>query len=239
MTTMGTGYRELRPPRELADAVVCLWDDEWDDPVLRTIVPDGCVDLIWLDGRLVVDGPDTGPRQTQLLGRASGIRFRAGAAASFLGVPTREVCDLRVSADDLWGRQGARWQAELATAAPGRRHDVLAAAVAEHGATPDPLVRAAIPHLASPEARVATVASALGVSERQLHRRMADTVGYGPKTFLRVARLRRLMRLPAAPLAQRAVEAGYASQAHMNAEVRRLTGETPVRFLKDSGPVPT
>jgi AraC-like DNA-binding protein len=35
-------------------------------------------------------------------------------------------------------------------------------------------------------------------------------------------------------LALRALEAGYASQAHMTDEVRRLTGLTPVRFLEDA-----
>jgi hypothetical protein len=33
---------------------------------------------------------------------------------------------------------------------------------------------------------------------------------------------------------ERAFEAGYASQAHMSDEVRRLTGTTPVRFLEDA-----
>jgi hypothetical protein len=49
-----------------------------------------------------------------------------------------------------------------------------------------------------------------------------------------VARLRRLVSLDQGPLAWRALDAGYASQAHMNEEVRRLTGHTPVRFLKDA-----
>jgi methylphosphotriester-DNA--protein-cysteine methyltransferase len=59
-------------------------------------------------------------------------------------------------------------------------------------------------------------------------------VGYGPKTLARVARLRRLVALDGHDLAVRAVLAGYASQAHMSEEVRRLTGTTPVRFLKDA-----
>jgi methylphosphotriester-DNA--protein-cysteine methyltransferase len=51
----------------------------------------------------------------------------------------------------------------------------------------------------------------------------------------RVARLRRLIALPEEDsLAARAFDAGYASQAHMNDEVRRLTGLTPVRFLEDA-----
>jgi methylphosphotriester-DNA--protein-cysteine methyltransferase len=62
---------------------------------------------------------------------------------------------------------------------------------------------------------------------------MLAAVGYGPKTFARVARLQNLTRLTDPSLASRAFEAGYASQAHMNEEVRRLTGTTPVRFLKD------
>jgi methylphosphotriester-DNA--protein-cysteine methyltransferase len=59
-------------------------------------------------------------------------------------------------------------------------------------------------------------------------------VGYGPKTLARVVRLRRLVALGEGALASRAVRAGYASQAHMTDEVRRLTGTTPVRFLEDA-----
>jgi methylphosphotriester-DNA--protein-cysteine methyltransferase len=72
------------------------------------------------------------------------------------------------------------------------------------------------------------------MSERHLHRRVQGAVGYGPKMLARVIRLRRLIALPGQPLAARAFEAGYASQAHMSDEVRRLTGTTPVRFLEDA-----
>jgi methylphosphotriester-DNA--protein-cysteine methyltransferase len=111
---------------------------------------------------------------------------------------------------------------------------LLADAVARRGASPDAMVIAAARRLAVPGARVAGVAAALGVSERQLHRRMLAAVGYGPKMLARVARLRRLVTLTDDSLALRALKAGYASQAHMNDEVRRLTGTTPVRFLKDA-----
>jgi AraC-like DNA-binding protein len=33
------------------------------------------------------------------------------------------------------------------------------------------------------------------------------------------------------PLARRALEAGYADQAHMGADVRRLVGTTPAAWL--------
>lgn len=108
-------------------------------------------------------------------------------------------------------------------------------AVARRGGEPDRLVSAAARALAGPRARVAGVASDLGVSERQLHRRVLAAVGYGPKMLARVARLRRLVALADEPLVSRAFAAGYASQAHMSDEVRRLTGTTPVRFLEDAG----
>jgi AraC-like DNA-binding protein len=45
-----------------------------------------------------------------------------------------------------------------------------------------------------------------------------------------------LVALADESLASRALETGYASQAHMGDEVRRLTGLTPGRFLEDAGP---
>jgi len=99
---------------------------------------------------------------------------------------------------------------------------------------PDPLVVAAARRLAVHQPRISIVAADLGVSERHLHRRWAAAVGYGPKIFARVARLRRLVALPDVPLAERALIAGYASQADLTDEARRLTGMTPVRFLEDA-----
>ncbi len=114
---------------------------------------------------------------------------------------------------------------------------ILLGAIERRGAAgPDPLVRAAVAALDRPHARVAAVAAGLGLSARQLQRRVADAVGYGPKTLARVLRFRRLQTLPAGPLVELALEAGYADQAHMTAEVTALAGIPPVRFLKDRTP---
>jgi AraC-like DNA-binding protein len=126
---------------------------------------------------------------------------------------------------------GALLEALVAGADP---HSVLLRGIQAHGAhAPDPLVRAAVAALDRPRAHVAAVAAELGVSPRQLQRRIAAAVGYGPKTLARVLRFRRLQALPTAPLIELALEAGYADQAHMTAEVTRLAGVSPVRFLKD------
>jgi AraC-like DNA-binding protein len=230
-------YREYRPPVGLEPVVACLWEQESEEDRAQRIVPDGCIDLVVVAGReLVVVGPDTGPRRVDLpaLARVSGIRLRPGAAGAVLGLPAVELRDREAPVSLLWRDGGARLEEAVAFAEPRRRLELLAAAVAGRGAEPDELVAAAARRLAAPRARVADVARDLGVSERQLHRRLLTAVGYGPKMLARVARLRRLVAQADGALAWRALDAGYASQAHMNDEVRRLTGITPVRFLKDA-----
>ncbi|HEY2056181.1 MAG TPA: DUF6597 domain-containing transcriptional factor [Solirubrobacterales bacterium] len=232
-------YREYRPDPELRDLVACTWEQRPSDARVQRVIPDGCLDLIWFADRgLVIAGADTVPRQVRLsaAGHISAIRLRPGAAGAVLGLPASELRDLMPPAASVWGGRASRLEEALAAAGPEHRLQLLTAAVAERRAEPDRLVAAAARHLAAPGGRVGDVAFELGISERQLHRRTLAAVGYGPKMLARVVRLHRLVALPGQPLARRALEAGYASQAHMSDEVRRLTGLTPVRFLEDSAP---
>lgn len=242
-----TPYRELAPPPGLLPVVACLWEHEAPPGHEQRVIPDGCVDLVRLGGRLVVVGADTGPVVSGPgdvpTSRTSGLRLRPGAAGAVLGLPASEVRDQRVPLAEVWPDAAPALDEALAVADPARRLDLLARAVLRRRADPDGLVAAAARRLGVPGSRISGVAADLGVSERQLRRRTVDAVGYGPKMLGRVARLRRLIGLSAAaaappgvprPLAERASAAGYASQAHMSDEVRRLTGLTPVRFLEDA-----
>jgi AraC-like DNA-binding protein len=201
-------------------------------------VPDACVDLIWAGERLTVAGPDTQSRVVTLPpgSRLVGVRLRPGAAGAVLGLPASELRDVSPDAADVLGRDVAAALLD-ALAAGSDPHALLLRAVQLRGVRePDPLVRAAVVALGRPRARVGPVAAELGVSARQLQRRVSDAVGYTPKMLARVLRFRRLQALPPAPLVDRALDAGYADQAHMTAEVTRLAGVSPVRFLKDRTP---
>jgi AraC-like DNA-binding protein len=167
--------------------------------------------------------------------RLVGARLRPGTAGAILGLPASELCDVSPDAAEVLGRDVAAALLEE-LAAGSDPHALLLRALQLRGAEPDPLVRAAVMALGRPRARVAPVAAELGVSARQLHRRVSDAIGYGPKTLQRVLRFRRLQALPPAPLVELALDAGYADQAHMTSEVTRLAGVSPVRFLKDRTP---
>jgi AraC-like DNA-binding protein len=231
--------------------VACVWvRDPQPAARLHRIVPDACADIVWITGkRLRVAGPSTGPMMSTVPagGSAVGIRFRVGAAGSALGVSARELLDGSFTLDEVWGRAGAELAERLdAARTPEAAAGVLAAALARRLPPPDsidPIVRAAAIGAARPRTPVEALGASLGIGERQLRRRFDDAVGYGPKTLQRVLRFQRFLALaqppagPAGPgreppeLARLAFEAGYADQAHLTRECRRLAGLPPAALL--------
>ncbi|HZE02843.1 MAG TPA: AraC family transcriptional regulator [Pseudonocardiaceae bacterium] len=218
------GYREKRAPAELAGVVACLWRDETSAPRRQRVLPDGCMDIIWMDGAVYVAGPDTcafvttlGPGQL-----VAGLRFRPGAAPGVLRVPAWALRDRRVRLDDLWpGTTIAEQIAEAPDPAV-----TLAAAVAPWAATqPDPALDMVLARLRTGSS-VAATADALGWTERALHRRCRDAFGYGPSVLRRIVRFQGALRLAGqgVPFATTAARAGYADQAHLAREVRALAG---------------
>lgn len=193
------------------------------------IVPDGCMDLIWTGGTLLVAGPDTRAHIASGTAGAvvTGLRFAPGTAAAVLGVPASALRDQRVALQDLWAadRVGRLAERVAATAAPGRALEAVAEDRLRGGHAPAPVLRAIVALLRAGQP-VAAVADAVGLSERQLHRRSLAAFGYGPKTLARVLRFDRALALAqdGVPLAETAALAGYADQPHLAREVKALSG---------------
>lgn len=210
----------------------CLWRSSpapADGP--KRIVPDGCVDLVVSVDDVFVAGPDTLPWYSSLAAASalSGIRFQPGHAPRVLGIAADELRDQRVPLAELWGRRG-RTATGLLLDRPQALPDVVAAELA--GSVADPVVDALVRVLEEGASRVGVALADPGVGERQLRRRFRAAVGYGPATFLRVARLQRAAGLAGrfGDLASLAAEAGYADQAHLSRDCRSLTG-TPARWF--------
>ncbi|MFG2333350.1 helix-turn-helix domain-containing protein [Streptomyces sp. NPDC048604] len=196
---------------------------------MRPVLPDGCMDLLWSEGRLLVAGPDTRPHLPVGSAPWAGLRFAPGDAPGLLGVPAHELLDLRVELADLWGAARARRLGGRIAAAPSpaAAQEELALSRAAHAPAPDPVLRAVVAALRAGRP-VAETADAVGLGARQLHRRSLVAFGYGPKTLARILRLRRALALVAAgvPFADAAVAAGCADQAHLAREARTLAGTT-------------
>ena len=87
-----------------------------------------------------------------------------------------------------------------------------------------------------PADRVERLSALLEIEDRQLRRRFATQLGYGPKSLQRVLRLQRLLALAGrrpkpSVLAALAAGAGYADQPPMTRELCELTGRTPSALL--------
>jgi transcriptional regulator GlxA family with amidase domain len=123
-----------------------------------------------------------------------------------------------------------------ASADPAALVDALRERLA--AAAPDPRVMTAARRLAhAPATPVPALAAAVGLGERHLRRRFLDAVGYGPKTFARVARFRFALALLHAgePPAGVAAAAGFADQAHLTRELGALAGRTPGALARIGG----
>ncbi|MFF4396380.1 helix-turn-helix domain-containing protein [Streptomyces sp. NPDC001480] len=212
----------------LSGAVV--WRRTLEDPAVRPVLPDGCMDLLWSEGRLLVAGPDTHAYVSQGPPRHwAGVRFRPGTAPGFLGVPAYELRDRRVELADLWPAAEVRRLRARVEAAPepATALEDIALERAAGAGPQDPVLGRLVAALDAGRP-VAATADGLGLGARQLHRRCLSAFGYGPKTLARVLRLQRALALARSgvPFAETAVRAGYADQPHLARDVRELAGAT-------------
>ncbi|MCC6437984.1 MAG: helix-turn-helix transcriptional regulator [Acidimicrobiales bacterium] len=204
----------------------------------RTLVPDGCVDLVWIPsfGRLVVCGAEArGWRIDLPIGtRAVGVRFHPGVGPAALGSSGRELAERRVPIDEVCGRRGARLTQQVLEAGdPAAELEVLERFVAGLDAEAEPLVGAVLGRLLRRADRsVPELADAVGLSSRQLQRRTVEAFGYGPVVLARIVRLQRFLHLLVhsdRPLVELAARCGYADQSHLVRECRAIAGVTPTR----------
>lgn len=235
-------YRE----RRASGLDATLWSRTTDGTV-GWVLPDGCLDVLW-DGReLQVAGPDTGPFLSEAPAGTTfvAVRFDSGVGPAVLHVPADVVRDQRVPLVEVLPRPEVERLTEAVASAVDAGADDPAA-VLERWATrrlgegpgPDATLRR-VADLLDDGLRVADVADAVGLGERQLHRRSLAAFGYGPKVLARIRRLQRALALArgGTAFARTAAEAGYADQAHLAREVRALAGR-PLGELVDPDPGP-
>ncbi len=215
------------------------WRAVHDGPV--RVLPDGCMDLLWMDSRVVVAGPDEVAHvHAATVGeQVLGLRFRPGVLPTLLGVPAEHLAGRRVPLDHVV--DPTRWRRVLTPDAdpldhldPTAAFESLLTPTLSTAGRPDPQVRHwhHVAHELERGTRVAELARSLGYSERQLSRRCRQHVGYGPAHLRRVLRLQRALaqRRDGASTTTAAATAGYADASHLHRDARDLAG-APISAL--------
>jgi AraC-like DNA-binding protein len=241
-------YREFAPPASLEKHFQCVWSNTLrPQGGLSAVVPDGCVDMTWIDGELVVAGPDTEVAVSAFRPGSTviGARFRPGAASRWLGLPMSEIVGGRLALGHFWGARACEIAEKIGDAP---------STVARMRAMQEALSRFA-PGIEPPNADMgfafhalrtesagpgmAVILDRLDISPRTLRRRCQEAFGYGPKTLGRILRFQRFLNLALQVeeprLAGLAFAAGYSDQAHLTREVRRLSGFSPATILRQYG----
>jgi AraC-like DNA-binding protein len=167
------------------------------------------------------------------------VDFTPIGAHLFFGVPMHELTNRVVDVDDLLGRDG-NLVARLEAASTWKMRfelldDVIAVRVSAARRPAPEIVWAwrALEHTngAVPVGRLAEL---VGRSRRYLVARFREQLGLSPKTFARVVRFSRAVRLihgsKRRSFVDLAHECGYFDQAHMIREFREFAGTTPVEF---------
>lgn len=244
-------YVQYAPRRSLAEVLVCEWERPAGAGRDLLVVPDGRADVLWRsDGHLFVAGPDrSAAKHQQAPGVAFiGLRMRPGTAGALLRHELGDLCDQLVPLSSLWGHGVDAVAEQIADAStPTEQRSILARMVRKRteSASIDRQIVAAASALSASVVPVHTLSERVMVGDRQVRRRFARQVGYGPKTFQRIMRFRRAVALyerggsgcsADVGLARVAIAAGYADQAHLTRDCRRLTGMTPVQFLGGDEP---
>lgn len=197
----------------------------------KHVAPDGVMDLMWFDDRLVVAGPDTRAwvAETRADQVTWGLQLAPGVAYALLGVPAHELTDQRIELSELVAPP-VHIDAEFEDDATDALERTFIALWTR--ADPERSVlrtAASLDRAARTGMSVRATAELHDQSERSLRRLSNRLFGYGPKTLTRIHRFQYALHLARAgrPLIDAAATAGYADQAHFNRESKRLTGATP------------
>jgi AraC-like DNA-binding protein len=255
-------YREIAPHPALREWVKCYWvlhKRYAPSDCVESILPDGCIDLIFyaggtfyaaLDGDLIPNGALIGPlSQILMLFSPSpqpittfGVRFYPYGLYPFLRVPLHEMVNQIVDAGQLF--DGAI--PELSDrVTEGGDPDAIVGWIDRFlcGRLSANLYDAQfvkwVSHLLGqqPESNsIADLAMQANTTARTLQRKVAQVTGFTPKMLARVIRFNRLknnlMLQPNLELTDLALRFAYFDQAHFIHDFRQFTGLTPTAFLQ-------
>jgi AraC-like DNA-binding protein len=246
LAAAGFSLARSAPSGPLAPFVEYYWVVRWDrrgQPAHeQTILPHPNVHLVFEASGAGIYGVDRRlfTRVLTGLGKALGVRFRAGCFRPFWGAPVSQLSDRVVPATRVFGPLAEKTRVAIMSADSdadmvGGAESLLFSGLPE----PDPVALqvASLVGLIGSDAslrRVDQLASVSGLSVRALQRLFADYVGVSPKWVMRRARLHEaaLRADGGEPVdwAALALDLGYADQAHLTRDFTATIGVSPSRY---------
>ncbi len=258
-------YQTFEPQQDLTPLIKCYWTLESPkeiSPGKQTIVPDGCMEMIFhygdpylqytdqdqhfLQPRCFVIGQLTRPLEIEPTGETGifSVRFHPDGFIPWATRPIKEMENTPLSLDLLFGNEGRMIEAQMleatSTAQRIERIEAFLMHTMMETSAIDRMVKSAVDILLTANGQISVQSLSLqtNINRRQLERRFSSAIGLSPKQLAKTIRfintLRMLLNNPSTSLTTVAYANAYYDQAHFNKDFKALTGLTPGEFYKDN-----
>ncbi|KFF25919.1 helix-turn-helix domain-containing protein [Chryseobacterium vrystaatense] len=252
-------YQTFQPNTDLAPFIKCYWtldSPKEEIPQSQTIVPDGCMEMIfhygdlykqYIDGAAVVQprscvfGQLTQPLKIEPTGITGifSIRFHHEGFIPFATIPIKEMDDQAVSLETLFGTAGTELEKQVILA-PTIQEKINAVEIfllkRLNTETVDRIIKSTVDLLlnANGQMSVNTLSEQTHINRRQLERKFSSSIGLSPKQLCKIIRLQKVLTLllnkEYTNFTTLAHESEYYDQAHFIKDFKEFTGLTPKEF---------
>lgn len=177
-------------------------------------------------------------KEMEPLTPAVGMLLRPGALELLSGAPATQFSGTHTSLNSVWGDSSVAQILEILRCAGTLSQKLDALEIFLRRCLPQvQCAHVAVTHALSrfaSGARVADVVLETGLSHRHFIKLFTTSVGLSPKRFQRIQRLNHAVsinkKFPTLSWAEIAAASGYADQAHLIRELRRIVGVLPSKY---------
>lgn len=258
-------FQILEPHEDLATLVKCYWTLEIpkeNTPKKNTIVPDGCMKMIFHYGdeykhhdekgdskilpRCLVIGQLTRPYVVEPIGETGTffVCFHPHGFLPFATFPIKKMENRAVTLEELFGSEGQEIGLDILNAAStSERIKLIEAFLFKRLAnteTIDHIVKSTVETIltANGQLSVDVLSKQNKTNRRQLARKFSSDIGLSPKQLSKTIRLQATLKMllteNVTSLTNLAYENEYYDQAHFIKEFKVFTGLTPKEFYGDN-----
>ena len=258
-------YQTFQPQSDLESFIKCYWTLEVlaeESSKRQRIVPDGCIELIFILGddirritsgdkfiiqpRAFILGQITEPFYVEPTGYVNSfaVRFYPHGFANFVSIPIKKLANKETPIGLLFGEKPSKeLKLKILRAKDTDKRikiiEDFMLDILKKKATIDNIVKSTIDALFS--TRGSTPINSILKDElykrRQLERKFFKQVGMSPKQLGKVIRLQTALNMllnhRSENLTKIAYESDYYDQAHFIKDFKKFTGTTPKEFLND------
>lgn len=258
-------YQTFEPDKDLSILVKCHWTLESpkeENPEKQTIIPDGCMEMIFHHGdlyrqytengssiiqpRCFVVGQLTRPLEIEPTGETGifSVRFHPNGFLPFATMPIKEMENTAVPLEKLFGNDGLEMEQRVlnvhSTLEKIRVVESFLLNRLTDADTIDRIVKSTVETIltANGQLSIDELSKQTNISRRQLERKFSTAIGLSPKQLSKTIRLQATLKMllnkKVTSLTALAYRNEYYDQAHFIKDFKELTGFTPKQFYGDT-----